>query len=137
MNSFYHGRSSARKWGGSAKDYKEVHDFLDSTKAHVADMRHRSLLHNSWGIFMAEKMFGEALEVPGEYTTRLIPVRLIAERHVMEDLGRIPSVGDYLKHMTTQPWMAGAYKTSGEGTITGHVLPPLNEIAERLGIDTD
>lgn len=39
-----------------------------------------------------------------------IPVRLIAERHILEDLGRIPSPGDYLQHMAIAPWMSGSVR---------------------------
>ena len=37
-------------------------------------------------------------------------MRDIAEQHVLEDLGFIPSLNDWLKEMTPQPWMAGLRK---------------------------
>lgn len=108
MNAYYHARSSARKWGGDPLAYLPVHEFLDSSKSAWADVRHRALLHSSWGIYLAQQVFGPVLTVPREHRDVNVPVRLIAERHVLEDLGRIPPPGDYLAEMTIQPWMSGA-----------------------------
>jgi len=41
-----------------------------------------------------------------------VPVRLIAERHIVEDLGWLPSPADYLREMPTQPWMRGRQTTT-------------------------
>lgn len=131
MNSYYHGKSSAKKWGGESKHYKEVHDFLDHTKAHVPDMRHRSLLHNSWGIYVAEMVIGETIEIPGEHATREVPVRLIAERHIIEDLGRIPTVQDYLTNMAVRPWMAGDARR-GTPSADHLEMPSLDEMRDIL-----
>ena len=44
-----------------------------------------------------------------------IPVRWIGEQHCLEDFGRIPTVADWLRCMTTEPWMVkGARKLSIE-----------------------
>lgn len=101
---YVHARSSARKYGGVPEDYLEIHDFMDSSKAHVADVRHRALLHNSFGIFIAEKVFGHNIT---NSEGKLVSVRDIAEQHVLEDLGTIPSVQDFLSQMKIQPWMGG------------------------------
>jgi hypothetical protein len=39
-----------------------------------------------------------------------VHVRDIAEQHVLEDLGFIPSLNDWLREMPSQPWMAGVRK---------------------------
>lgn len=135
MNPYYHAKSSMRKWGGSIKNYKDVHDFLDHTKAHVPDMRHRALLHNSWGIFIAERMFGDTIEVTGEYTVKQVPTRLIVERHIIEDLGKIPTVQDYLAHMTGAPWMTGKAPRSGNPmTMDDQTLPTWEEMQEKFNV---
>jgi hypothetical protein len=77
---------------------------MDSSKAHIADHRHRALLHSSFGCFMVEMVFG--LEMYNS-DSRRFSTRDIAEQHIIEDLGRIPSVQDYLQNMTMQPWMGG------------------------------
>jgi hypothetical protein len=40
-------------------------------------------------------------------TGRVLPVRFIGEQHVMEDLGRIPTVHDWLGNLRPEPWMLG------------------------------
>lgn len=102
-HSLHHAMSSAKKWGGVKEDYLPIHDFLDSTKAHMANVRHRALLHNSWGIFLCEQIFGHAVI---NSNGREVPVRYIAEKHVQEDCGFIPSVQDWLKHLViSESWM--------------------------------
>ncbi len=51
---------------------------------------------------MAERHFGVTITTS---TGRVVPVRLIGEQHVTEDCGFIPTVADWLKHMTVEPWM--------------------------------
>ena len=104
-----HALSSARKFGGRPEDYVAIHDFMDSTKAHVADARHRLVLHNSFGIFIAEQVFGDILVREDGSTQRLpiitvtggkrVSVRDVAEQHVLEDLGNIPSLAECLDNV--------------------------------------
>jgi hypothetical protein len=109
MKSLYHARSSARQWGGVAGDYLEIHDFIDSSKEMMADVRHRALLHSATGIYMVEKVFGKTMEVPKKHGRGVLElsVRDVAERHIMEDIGRIPSMQDWFDNMQIQPWMGG------------------------------
>ena len=46
MNSFQHSKSSVKKWGGSWEDYHELHNWMDSSKASMGDIRHRALRHH-------------------------------------------------------------------------------------------
>ena len=55
---FIHAKSSAKRFGGLPADYEEIHDFMDSSKAFIADNRHRAIFHSSAGIFYIEKIFG-------------------------------------------------------------------------------
>lgn len=104
MKPYRHARNSVKRHGGQVEDYLPIHDFIDSSKATVADVRHRAILHSAFGIFIAEKVFGVYFE---NSDGRTVQVRDIAEEHVIEDLGRIPSVQDYLNHMQLAPWMGG------------------------------
>jgi hypothetical protein len=61
MKPYDHAKTSVRRWRGKPEDYLPIHDFLDESKAHHADMRHRALLHNSWGIYPCERLFGHNL----------------------------------------------------------------------------
>src|SRR3546814_1495091 len=41
-------------------------------------------------------------------TGRVVPVRLIGEQHVREDLGFIPSFADWVRCIRPEPWMGRA-----------------------------
>jgi hypothetical protein len=96
MKPYDHGRVSVKKWGGRIEDYQEIHDFLDSTKAFIPDMRHRAILHNAWGIYMAERVFGVSFK---NSDGKVCHTRDVAEQHVIDDLGTIPTLQDYLTHL--------------------------------------
>lgn len=108
---YHHAVSSARKWGGMPEDYQAIHDWFDATKAMMGDFRHRALRHHAEGIFLCEAIFGTTIELS---TGRRIPVRWVAEQHVTEDLGRIPSAQDWLEHLKPEPWMNRSRKLSRE-----------------------
>ena len=93
-----------KNFGGQESDYQEIHDFIDSSKAVVADMRHRAVLHSAFGIFIVEKVFGTLIT---NSDRERVSTRDIAEKHVLEDLGKIPSLQDYLDHMELATWMGG------------------------------
>lgn len=38
---------------------------------------------------------------------KIVQVRDVAEQHVLEDMGQIPSVGDYLRGMPMYEWLGG------------------------------
>ena len=107
----HHAESSARKFGGEAHEYLALHQFLDGSKEHLADFRHRALRHHSEGIFMLEKLFGTTITLS---TGRVLPVRFVGEQHVLEDLGRIPTVADWLMKIQPEPWMLGRGQDRGE-----------------------
>lgn len=97
-----HARSSASRFGGQPEDYIAVHSWFDASKAMYANWRHRALRHHAEGIFMAEAIFGITIT---NSAGKKIPTRLIGEQHVKEDLGWIPSMQDWLKHVAHEPWM--------------------------------
>ena len=61
MKPYIHARNSVKRYGGTVEDYQKIHDFFDSTKAAFADVRHRAILHNSFGIFLVESVFGTTI----------------------------------------------------------------------------
>ena len=99
---YHHALSSVRRWGGTVEDYQRLHDWFDQSKSYMADFRHRALRHHAEGIFMLETIFGTTLTLS---TGRVIPTRWVGEQHVKEDLGFIPSMQDWFKHIQPQPWM--------------------------------
>ncbi len=96
MKPHLHAKTSIKKHGGVLEDYLDIHEFIDSSKAHVADMRHRLLLHSSFGIYIVQQVFGH---VRTNSAGRTYAVRDIAEDHVLEDLGCIPSVDRWLRDL--------------------------------------
>ena len=91
----HHAQSSARRWGGTAEDYLAVHKWFDATKTSMPDYRHRALRHHA-------EVFGDLLTLGDG---RKVPVRWIAEQHVKEDLGRIPTAADWLRCLQGESWM--------------------------------
>ena len=102
---YHHALSSIRRWGGTAEDYLALHQWFDESKAITADFRHRALRHHAEGVFMAERFFGVTITLS---SGRVVPVRLIGERHVIEDLGFIPSFADWVRAIRLEPWMGSA-----------------------------
>lgn len=98
----FHARSSARRYGGKPEDYLAIHNWFDESKSYMGDVRHRALRHHAEGIFLCEKLFGVTVT---NSDGREVPVRFIGEQHVSEDLGRIPSVSDWLSEMPMRAWM--------------------------------
>jgi len=146
MKPSIHSNISARKHGGLPSDYQVVHDFLDMSKMTHADLRHRSILHNTLGPFLAEKSIGvnhsKAEYLKEKYnwsdeeykdilslaadragTTILnsdgkkVSVRDIAEQHIVDDMGQIPSVSKYLDGMPFYDWLG-----HGSGMIKKIIL---------------
>jgi hypothetical protein len=121
-NPLVHAERSAKKWGGKSEDYLAVHQWLDATKSHVPDNRHRMMLHNGFGIALAEQVFGPAILNSEQ---RRVFVRDIAEQHVLEDLGCIPSLAECLQELPLRPWMAGARKALLDKSA--HAQPPTGD----------
>jgi len=111
--------SSAKKWGGAWQNYIEIHEWFDETKAWLPDFRHRAIRHHSEGIAEAVVRF-EPIELENG---KLIPIRWVAEQHVQEDLGRIPTAADWLRCMKPEPWMNRSRKLSRE--LMNDVVPTL------------
>jgi len=53
---------------------------------------------------MLETFFGTTIMNSAD---RVVPVRFIGEQHVLEDLGRIPTLADWLGRIQPEPWMLG------------------------------
>jgi hypothetical protein len=133
-HSYHHAVSSSRRFGGEPDEYLELHSFMDSSKSAWGDQRHRAVLHHSFGIYLTEQLFGLREEVkllraildrlprwllavlrvrvpestPVTLTLRTgkqVPIRFLAEQHVIEDCGFIPTLPDYLGEMPRQKWM--------------------------------
>lgn len=123
---YYHALSSVRKWGGVVEDYLPLHQWFDQSKAILADPRHRALRHHAEGIFMLEALFGVTIV---NADGRTVPVRLVGEQHVREDLGSIPSFADWARLITPQAWMLRGHRfddavaAPGDGVADAGAIP--------------
>lgn len=113
MKPYLHGRMHAKKYGGVPDDYADIDDFIDSSKAAFPDFRHRAILHSAFGCFLVERMFGR--ERTNSAGISYSP-RDVAEDHIIQDLGFIPTVERYLENMTPQQWMSGTEKHTKKST---------------------
>lgn len=113
MKPYIHAKIHTKKYGGKPEDYADIDDFIDSSKASVPDVRHRAILHSSFGCFIVEKVFGRTrVNSDGkEYSPRDV-----AEDHIIQDLGFIPTMEHYLNNMTIQEWMSGTMKKVNQKT---------------------
>lgn len=107
MKPFVHAKNSARKHGGVPADYQDIHDFIDSTKIAIPDVRHRAVLHNAFGCFLVERVFG-VTRVNSE--GRTYSPRDVAEEHVIEDLGFIPTLERCFDGLALSEWFGGPSK---------------------------
>ena len=89
-----HAKISVKKFGGAVDDYIKIHNWFDQTKGYIPDARHRMLLHNSFGIMLCEQQFGVYIINSDD---KDISVRDIAEQHVVDDLGIIPTLCETFK----------------------------------------
>ena len=118
-----HAESSARKFGGKLEDYLVIHRWFDESKAYFSDFRHRAWRHHTAGIFLAEQVFGVSVT---NNEGNAVPVRYIGEQHVREDLGRIPTLQDWLVNLKSEPWMYGRKLNleneagTGSSALAGH-----------------
>ena len=107
MSPFIHSRIHAKRYGGKPEDYSDIDEFIDSSGYASADIRHRVVLHNSFGAYIAEQVFGKT-RVNSE--GKEYAVRQIVLDHIEQDLGFVPTLDHYLKNMQIQPWMSGTEK---------------------------
>jgi len=103
MTPLTHAKNSVKLFGGKLEDYLSIHLWFDATKLHVADLRHRVVLHNSFGIGLCEQVHGVYLV---NSDGKNVAVRKIAEQHVKEDLGFIPSLDQALVGVPISPLVA-------------------------------
>lgn len=98
---YYHALSAARCWGGSWRDYIEVEQWFDQTKGHIADARHRLLLHNEFGVELCCRIFGDTLIRPSDGGEARVAE--VARRHVEEDFGRkVPGVEECFRRASIE-----------------------------------
>lgn len=123
MHPHQHAANSARVFGGRPEDYLSIHMWLDDTKTHFADFRHRALRHHSLGVGMAEEKFGTMFQNSDGKT---VYTRNIAIQHIKEDCGgRVPTVADWLRSIQPQSWMTLGYSVEEVQDTLQEEAPPV------------
>lgn len=104
MTPVLHARSSAARWGGDPDSYMALHEWFDATKTLTGNWTHRAMRHHAFGIQEAIGVFGHTIT---NSLGQQIPTKVLAEQHVMEDCGFIPTVQDWLRPLASLPvdWM--------------------------------
>lgn len=115
----------ARKWGGEAEHYRRLVEFFDKPCELAPEHGALAALitHNSFGIFLAEQLFGVAFKLgevrnstsektKKEDRARLVPY-LVSTRSIAEDLvearmGWIPTASQVAAHTRLKLWMRGS-----------------------------
>lgn len=89
--------------------YLPIHKFLDSTKGYYPFWMHRVILHNSFGMDLCERLFGDYVI---NYAGNRISVREIARRHIAQDLnGMVPTIKDWFSRFQLRKEHIKEYKT--------------------------
>jgi hypothetical protein len=111
MSPWKHAESSVKKWGGEPLDYIVLHDWFDETKQFTGDWTHRALRHHSAGVQWSVEKFGHAIR---NRDGKWVPTKMLAERHIDEDCGFIPTPKDWLSVIGGSPesWMLKVQKRS-------------------------
>lgn len=104
MTPYDHAKSSAKKFGGVPEDYTDIHNWFDETKGYTGNWTHRALRHHAAGVEWAIEKFGHAIITA---CGKRVPTKIVAEQHVTEDCGFIPTVADWLSGLAETPksWM--------------------------------
>lgn len=90
--------------------------------------------HHAEGIYGAERVFGVTIDNRDGVQ---LPVHCIGEQHVTAELGRVPSVKEWLELIRPKVWMARASKvirtarsrTSGEYLVRLSIAPSFHATA--------
>jgi hypothetical protein len=107
MKPFKHDKGSVKRWGGKPEDYAPISDFIDSSKMAMPDMRHRAALHHAFGCYVVERVFGRTI-INSDGVE--VSTREIAENHIIEDLGFLPSLEDFLDELPLSKWHGGIHR---------------------------
>jgi hypothetical protein len=124
-------KTSVRQFGGKIEDYLDIHSWFDETESWTNDFTHQAFRHHTQGIFEAEAKFGYIIE---NSDGKRVPVRVICETHIKEDLGFIPTAQEWLENMEIVKWMGyrdrelthTLKEESENGYLIGEVISKIN-----------
>jgi hypothetical protein len=65
------------------------------------------MLHSAWGIYVVSQVFGDLMT---NSDGKQVSVRDVAEEHILQDLGFIPTMQDWIEKIPIEGWMSGTRK---------------------------
>lgn len=102
MNAIKHAQISARRRGGIADDYIDIHQFIDSTKNLCSDNRHR-IFHTLWAVNeIVLPIFGHQIT---NSDGKVVDVKDLCEKdHLLVDFRHrfIPTLSDFVQAMEVE-----------------------------------
>lgn len=93
---------SITKYGGQPQDFASIHAWFDEPSSWIDNYAFHAVRHHAQGIFVLEKKLGPILTLSNQ---RQIPVRVVAEQHLLNDFGFIPSAKDWSDLLQPATWM--------------------------------
>lgn len=96
------------KHSGTRADYQGLYEFFDLPSLSCSHDEANLVLENSFGIFLAESVFGPVLETS---SGRRIPTRIVAEKFVCARRGYIPCPATLAGSVSLKEWMIGTNDT--------------------------
>lgn len=104
INPHTHAIASAKRLGGEYKEYLDIHEYMDSSKHAVADMRHRILTHTPW---FCENVIPYVFpQTRVNSVGKIYSPKQEAYNHIAEDYaGQIPATADWFLSLDFAPWM--------------------------------
>ena len=97
----YHAISSVNAFGGEPEDYFDIHRWIDRSRGTTDSLMHRMLAHHTQGIQDAIEVFGSTIT---NSQGRHVSVGLLAQQHIREDLGFIPTLDQYIELLHCPRW---------------------------------
>jgi Domain of unknown function (DUF6915) len=123
MNYWKHSLLSGKKFNGQPEDYLKVHKFIDTSKLFYFNIKHRVLLHNTYGIDLCIQKFGETLT---NSENQRVLIRDIAAEHCKEDLmGVVPTLNNWFTYVDDALLSHVKPINPSDSTLREFVLAPL------------
>lgn len=94
MHPLHHAKSSFKKFPEIPYEvHLEIHNWMDASKAHVGNWRHRFVRHHDLGWYLWNQSHQMAM------------CYHIAKLHIEEDLGFVPKASDWVGSIQPEEWM--------------------------------
>ncbi len=101
MKPLQHARITAHRYGGRWQYWIAIHDWIDRSKMIFPSMQHRMFLHSDFGEWLVVRIHGEAIR---DEDGAVISTRDLFRDHQVEDLGRVVTLGEWLREIDVGYW---------------------------------